>query len=165
MCAASKARLTSSEPTFIYAVNGILVRRSVLASTIALSPRFLQIAAFIVCAAAQGLAFLRWRKKWREISDPKRRTGWQLHEGWFTGAACLGSIAGAIGYGARLGNLVGIYSSIKLETELGSTSTASAGSLMLIEQEYVLRHRYSAAFYVVYPYEVALTVWPPSLKL
>ncbi len=54
---------------------------------------------------------------------------------------------------------------MKLETELGSTSTASAASLMLIEQEHVVRHRYAAAFYVVYPYEVALTVWPPSLKL
>jgi hypothetical protein len=55
-----------------------------------------QIAAFILCAAAQFCAFLRWRRKWREISEMQRRTGWQLLEGWFTGLAFLGGIAGAL---------------------------------------------------------------------
>jgi hypothetical protein len=99
-----------------------------------------------------------WRRKWSEFKDRQSTSGWQQHEGWFTGLACLGSAFGALAYGARLGNLTGIYGSMKLEGEMGALSNSTAETLMLVEQQYVLRHRFAAAFYVLYPWEAALVV-------
>jgi hypothetical protein len=67
ICAASKARLTSSQPTFIYAVNGILVRCSVLAVRIALQ-QMLYHPAF---CRLQHLSCVPLRKGWRSSVGEK----------------------------------------------------------------------------------------------
>ena len=46
-----------------------------------------QISFFVVCAIAQGTAFIRWRN-W---SAQEKLSGWRLY-GWLTGLSCLGSV-------------------------------------------------------------------------
>ena len=122
----------------------------------------LQIASFIACAVAQGTAFVLWRRKWHQRD---KQNSWRLREGWFNGLACLGSVAGALAYGARMGNLIQIYTCIKLESELLIGKNATADAQAIVEQEYSLRHRYAAAFYVMYPWEVALVMLAKLLVL
>jgi hypothetical protein len=59
-----------------------------------------QITCFVGCAVAQGVALARWRK-W---SAEEKAQGWRLY-GWFTAMCCLGSIAGAISFAARVAAL------------------------------------------------------------
>ena len=63
-----------------------------------------QIAAFCVSAVGSGTMFWRW---WRMEEEDRPRV-WQLY-GWFTAFSCLGCTFGAVAYGARVGNLAGLY--------------------------------------------------------
>jgi hypothetical protein len=59
-----------------------------------------QITCFVGCAVAQGVALARWFK-W---SAEEKARGWRLY-GWFTALCCLGSLAGAISFAARVAAL------------------------------------------------------------
>ncbi len=99
---------------------------------------------------------MRWRRAWQQQRlQEEARQGWQMQKIWFSGFACAGSVAGALTYGVRMGNLIQIYTTIKLESQLLPAKNASSAALMVIEREYVLRNRFAAAYFVLYPWEVA----------
>jgi hypothetical protein len=87
------------------------------------------------------------------------RSSWLPHEGRFIGVACAGSVAGALAYGARMGNMLQIYTTIKMEQDLNISANSTDAVLMTIEREYSVRHRYASAFYFLFPWEVALVMF------
>jgi hypothetical protein len=169
LCSEARTRSLPSQIIVVHVVNGILVC-PLRCSSITFSgffflvspsdPRALQIAAFIVCALLQGCAFVRWRQKWRKLSGEQRSSGrgWKLYEGWFCGLACIGSVIGALAYGARLGNLLQAFVVNTLEADMRASGNSTVPQLLRIEREYSTRHRFAAAFYVLFPWEVALVV-------
>jgi len=63
-----------------------------------------QVAAFCVSAVVSGTMFLRW---WRMELEDRPRV-WELY-GWFSGLMCLGSVFGALTWGAWMVVLVPIF--------------------------------------------------------
>ncbi len=114
-----------------------------------------QVAAFILCAIAHLAAFLRWRTRGVNATG-----GWLLY-GWFTKLSCLGSVAGAFAYGARMRNLSLLYSSRKLEL-LGNLTLSQSRSFNL---ERSGENRFAAAFYLLYPFELSFVVSAQLLVL
>jgi hypothetical protein len=109
-----------------------------------------------VCAAAHGTAFARWRQ-WSEV---EKSNGWPLY-GWFTALSCLGSLAGAVSYAARIGNLATIYISSDLNQIKNPTLAESQ------QKNEVLRSMllFSAAYYMLYPLELGLVIFAKLLVL
>jgi hypothetical protein len=100
------------------------------------------------------------------MSDERRsESGWQQRAGWFSAFACFGCVAGALAYAARMGNLIHVFTSIKMEATLGISSNSTSQSLLLIEKEYSIRHRFAATFYILFPFEVAFVVFAKLLVL
>ena len=124
-------------PRFRIAAHFLLLYAILTQSLLCL--RLLQIASFIVSAIAQGRALFLWRRQWLGMSDERRsQSGWQQRAGWFSAFACFGCVAGALAYAARMGNLIHVFTSIKMETSLCISSNSTAQSLLLIEKEYTL---------------------------
>jgi hypothetical protein len=65
---------------------------------------YLQIAASLLCAAASGMMFV----KWRMLLPENRLRVWNLY-GWFTSLICGGSVALIISVAAWTGFLVNFY--------------------------------------------------------
>ena len=64
-----------------------------------------------------------------------------------------------------MGNLIHAFTSIKMEASLGISSNSTAQSLLLVEKEHSVRHRFAATFYLLFPFEVALVVFAKLLVL
>ena len=114
---------------------------------------YLQITCFAMCAIAQGTAFARWRK-W---PPEEKLLGWQLY-GWFTALSCLGSVAGALAYLARIGQLYGIYA-----TRVGNpNSDRNLTPQQNIEQRIRINQlsrdmlRCASAYHALFPLELRL---------
>jgi len=108
-----------------------------------------QVAAFIVCALAQGIAFLRWKR----LSSEEKLKGWRLY-GWFCGFSFMSSIVGCGAYAARFVSLKSYYSSIAI---------AHGSNLTLVDHQLANEGlatvlRCTAAFYFLFPFELGLTV-------
>lgn len=93
------------------------------------------------------MAFLRWTR-W---SQEEKANGWRLY-GWFTGLAALGSVAGALAYGCRVGQLRMFYIAEELET---SESSASVQDKDAIRAE---SRRFAAAHFALFPLELFFVV-------
>ncbi len=109
----------------------------------------MQVACFIVCTIAHAAAFVRWRLR----NKKGREQDWQ-HFGWFTGTSCVGSIAGALAYGARIGHLQNVYASRKVELLGNLTSTQSAQVQTLRSYELW----FCAAHFIIFPLELGCVV-------
>jgi hypothetical protein len=105
----------------------------------------LQISCFVICAAVQGTAFARWRK-W---SAEEKQLGWRLY-GWFTALSCIGSVAGALAYGARIGNIYGIYATRVVEP---ADSNPPPQQLNQMSREMM---RSASAYHALFPLELGL---------
>jgi hypothetical protein len=104
----------------------------------------LQISCFVICAAAHGTAFARWRK-W---SAEEKLRGWRLY-GWFTALSCIGSVAGALAYAARIGHLYGIYA-----TRVVEPADRNPAPQQLNEMSRDMM-RGAAAYHALFPLELA----------
>jgi hypothetical protein len=93
------------------------------------------------------VAFLRWTR-W---SQEEKANGWRLY-GWFTGLAALGSVAGALAYGCRVGQLRMFYIVEGLEK---SESSASVQDKAAIRAE---SRRFAAAHFALFPLELFFVV-------
>lgn len=107
----------------------------------------LQIGCFVICAIAQGIAYLRWLK-W---SAEEKRRGWRLY-GWFTALSSLGSAAGALAYVARIGHLYGIYDT--REQLANQTLTPQQAAQQAMSSRDMMRG--AAAFHALFPLELGL---------
>jgi len=109
----------------------------------------LQISLYCVCAIANGVAFVRWRRQ----SDKERLGGSTLY-GWFSALAFCGSCAGAVAYGTRMQHLTLYYSANVLATIPNPTNA----QLQLMYEELCTKLRLCAVFYVVFPLELLFTL-------
>jgi len=116
----------------------------------------LQISCLVVCAVAQGTAFVRWRN-W---SAEEKRNSWRLY-GWFTALSSLGSVAGALGYAARMGQLYYTY----VAKPLDILKTPTLSELQLRNEMRADRLGFIAAFYSMFPLELGLVVVAKLLVL
>ena len=110
-----------------------------------------QLVAYCVCASAQGVAFVRWMRS----SEEQKQNNWSLF-GWFSGLATLGSFAGALAYGFRLGQLDFFYKFDKLDKALSSRSTPA--DLHEVNAVRGLSRRYTAAHFAFFPFELGFVV-------
>jgi hypothetical protein len=115
-----------------------------------------QVSSYILCAVVTGAAFVRWRKK----SAEEKSVEWPAY-GWFTALSCLGSIAGAISFGARIGQLHGVYASRKIE--LFGTSTP--GEFQEMNRLRAAELHYCAVHFATVPFEAGFMIIAKLLVL
>jgi hypothetical protein len=101
---------------------------------------------FVACAIGHGVAFTRWRK-W---SESEKARSWKLY-GWFTALSCAGCTVGAIAYGARVGHLSYVYTVIQYQ-QIKNPSLWDSQMKNQIQGD---RHRFAAAHFMTYPFELA----------
>jgi hypothetical protein len=101
---------------------------------------------FVACAIGHGVAFARWRK-WSEADKAR---SWKLY-GWFTALSCAGCTVGAIAYGARVGHLSYAYRVIQYQ-QIKNPSLWESQMKNQIQGD---RHRFAAAHFMTYPFELA----------
>ena len=126
------------------------------------SPRLFrihQVAFFILSAVVHAIAHARWRRR-----VAKNIHGHWPYFGWFTSMSCLGCVAGALAYGARIGQLYFLYTSRRIEVLPNLTAVEAQGMNQLRAQEL----RYCAMHFMIFPFELLFVVMPhriPALKL
>lgn len=81
--------------------------------------------------------------------------------GWFTALSCLGSISGAISFGARIGQLHGVYASRKIE--LFGTSTPS--ELQEMNRLRAAELHFCAVHFATVPFEAGFMIIAKLLVL
>jgi hypothetical protein len=101
---------------------------------------------FVACAIGHGVAFARWRK-W---SEAEKARSWKLY-GWFTALSCAGCTVGAIAYGTRVGHLSYAYTVIPYQ-QIKNPSLWDSQMKNQIQGD---RHRFAAAHFMTYPFELA----------
>jgi hypothetical protein len=79
--------------------------------------------------------------QWRQMKEEHRLRVWVLY-GWFSGLMCVGSVFGAVAWGAWMQNLVAFF-------KAAAPGTAPAQSQLL----YAQTQYFAAAFYVTYAIE------------
>lgn len=118
---------------------------------------FPQSATFVVCAAASGWMFCRWRN----MSSIDRARVWK-HYGLLCGLMCFGSLAGAISYAAWSQFLVALYPGIEsssIESYLSLAKVISPRSFQLI----IPRLRF--CYLAVYPVDIRCRLYDGSLRM
>ncbi len=108
-------------------------------------------AAYCVCAVAQGREFVRWLRS----SEESKANQWPLF-GWFAALGCLGSVTGALAYGFRIGQLDSLYNFNSFDAALTSSSTPS--QLAELNSIRAVGRRYTAAHFAFFPFELAFVV-------
>ncbi len=106
-----------------------------------------QLAFFCVSALAHATAFVRWKRQ----SEEEKQRGWALY-GWFTGLSFCGSTAGALAYACRLRQLECYYIYIK------SVSEAIVGTQARMQTIRSESHRWAAAHFALFPFEIGCIV-------
>ena len=107
----------------------------------------MQVVLFVLSALYSGVWYLRWA-----IGGAKKRM-WPLL-GWFSGLMCLGSVAGAVAYGASMqSGYFTVESSIPgVEYQKSLTLSASAA-------------QWNAIYYIMYPLEFLCMIIPKLMTL
>ena len=105
-----------------------------------------QILAFFLCAIVQGVAYARWRRK----SDAQRGKEWKLY-GLFTAVSCLGCISGILAYAPRICQLTTRYRA----DIIGKIPNRSLSEMQLFHELRAQQRRCTAAFYALFPVELA----------
>jgi hypothetical protein len=105
-----------------------------------------QISTFCVCAIAQAVAFVRWRKS----SESERKNEWKLY-GWFTATSCLGCISGALAYAPRMCQLTFRYQA----DSIGRMQNRDLSQMQLQNELRADQRRCTAYFYAFFPMELA----------
>ena len=106
----------------------------------------LQISLFCICAIVQGVGHVRWRR----LTEAQRDKEWNLY-GTFAATSCMGCISGALAYASRMFQLT-------LRYKADSLSSMPVRSLSALQQLNELRadqRRFTAAFYALFPIELA----------
>ena len=147
-CASAIARPLQTKLTELNGASGTLVC-SALSSRVQTQFTFVQVAAFIVCALAQGIAFWRWKR----LSSDEKLKGWRLY-GWFCGFSFLSSIVGCAAYASRFVSLKFYYSSIAL----AQGSNLTLADHQLVNEGFATVLRCTAAFYFLFPFEFCFTI-------
>ncbi len=147
-CASAIARPLQTKLTELNGASGTLVSSS-LSSRVQTQFTFVQVAAFIVCALAQGIAFWRWKR----LSSDEKLKGWRLY-GWFCGFSFLSSIVGCGAYASRFVSLKLYYSSIAL----AQGSNLTLADHQLVNEGFATVLRCTAAFYFLFPFEFCFTI-------
>jgi hypothetical protein len=94
-------------------------------------------------------AYARWRRRGTED-----RQGQWSQFGWFTVMSCLGSIAGALAYGSRIGHLYFVFTSREIEF-LPSLSAAQYQQMNELRAQEM---RYCALHFMIFPFELGFVV-------
>jgi hypothetical protein len=100
---------------------------------------------FCLNAVLNGAAFARLKR----IDNAQQIRGWK-EQGRFTGLAFCSSLFGAVAFGCRYRHLSLVYS----VNEMAATNNPSADLLKVMYEQYYLRLRWAAAFYIMYPLEL-----------
>jgi hypothetical protein len=116
------------------------------------------IACFVACVVGHGTAFFRWRFLWSEKG--KNDFGWPLY-GWFSGLSCLGGVAGALVYIAKVGEMSMFYELRELNLNISPT----VEQLAHIDQMRASFYKWSAAQFLLVPVEFGLVVVAQLLLL
>jgi hypothetical protein len=108
-----------------------------------------QIAAYIVCAGANGVAFFRWRR-WTEEA---LKNSWKLY-GWFTACSFAACAVGCVAYIARVGNLYGLYMS-GIASQIKSPTIEQS-----VERNRIHRwmNLFCVAHYLMFPFELLFVI-------
>jgi hypothetical protein len=104
-----------------------------------------QITCFVGCAVAQGVALARWCK-W---SAEEKAQGWRLY-GWFTALCCLGSLAGAISFAARVAALAQRFPRQRVEQIANKTDY----EFQQVSEYRVVELRLAVLHFVFLPFEL-----------
>lgn len=99
-----------------------------------------------MCAIVQGVAYARWRRK----SDAQRGKEWKLY-GLFTAVSCLGCISGILAYAPRICQLTTRYRA----DIIGKIPNRSLSEMQLFHELRAQQRRCTAAFYALFPVELA----------
>jgi hypothetical protein len=105
-----------------------------------------QMLAFFLCAIVQGVTFARWRV----TSEEQRGQGWKLY-GFFTALSCLGCISGILAYAPRMCQLTTRYRA----DIIGKIPNRSLSEMQLFHELRAQQRRCTAAFYALFPVELA----------
>ncbi len=116
----------------------------------------IQITFFVLCAAAHGTAFLRW-KKW---SAEQKKGSWPMY-GWFTAISCIGSAAGALAFAARVAQFAYRYPRQRLEQL--TNRTIEDDKWVSGFREFEIRS--TSAFFILFPIEAWFTTVAQLLML
>jgi hypothetical protein len=105
-----------------------------------------QMLAFFLCAIVQGVTFARWRA----ASEEQRGKDWKLY-GFFSAVSCLGCISGILAYAPRMCQLTTRYRA----DIIGTIPNRSLSEMQLFHELRAQQRRCTAAFYALFPVELA----------
>jgi hypothetical protein len=96
----------------------------------------------------QGVAYLRWRQR----SSVQRQKDWKLF-GFFAAISCLGCASGALAYAPRMYQLTSRYKADSINDM--QTKNRSLSESQLLNELRADQRRFTAAFYALFPVELA----------